>query len=81
MIELRKSRAMSGVPLFSRRSAMIVPTATQRFSRHSLDGAYPVAFTSCFAYSLWPVFNCPLMAGFGCPPRSGSLAKSSFVDF
>src|SRR5437899_336882 len=21
------------------------------------------------AYSLWPVFSCPRMAGFGCPPR------------
>src|SRR5207245_6131448 len=32
------------------------------------------------AYILWPVFRCPSMAGFGCPPRSGGcfIATPSF---
>ena len=25
-------------------------------------------------YSEWPVFSCPLMAGFGCPPRASRRA-------
>ena len=26
-------------------------------------------------YSEWPVFRCPLMAGFGCPPREREIRK------
>jgi hypothetical protein len=35
-------------------------------------GAYvlPAAVNVSVAYAWWPVFRCPSMAGFGCPPRS-----------
>ena len=29
-------------------------------------------------YSEWPVFSCPLMAGFECPPRSDRSSKSNW---
>jgi hypothetical protein len=32
-----------------------------------IDGAAGVSVPN--PYSKWPVFSCPLMAGFGCPPR------------
>src|SRR2546426_4983043 len=30
------------------------------------------------AYSLWPFFRCPCMAGFGCPPRGGNVTGVSW---
>src|SRR5688572_5916536 len=34
------------------------------------NAAFPVGVNASSRYSKWPVFSCPLMAGFGCPPRS-----------
>src|SRR6266513_4175645 len=33
------------------------------------------------AYLLWPVFSCPSMAGFGCPPRRETVGRQVEVLF
>ena len=33
------------------------------------NAAFLVGVNASSRYSKWPVFSCPLMAGFGCPPR------------
>ena len=37
------------------------------------NSQFPTRVNVSGRYRKWPVFNCPLMAGFGCPPRDNRL--------
>jgi hypothetical protein len=41
-------------------------------------GGRPAGYASA-RQPWWPVFRCPLVAGFGCPPRAGDLAGPADV--
>ena len=41
-----------------------------------VDGGYPSVAVNVLPQFRWPVFSCPSLAGFGCPPRFCALRRS-----
>jgi uncharacterized protein YbdZ (MbtH family) len=45
------------------------------------NAAFLVGVNASSRYSKWPVFSCPLMAGFGCPPRVRFERVRAFLEY